>query len=232
MTDPIRSGATRAAVPAVVRDRRRARAIVPAAATLAVGALAVTLFAATPQTSSNDAEAQSYDLVALANANQQSYQVSLVSGVEGAGTSGPTVNRDGEVTVTVETPEPEPVTTSGGGGGGGGNTYNYEHIDYDPASLKGQAEAMMASQYGWGADQMACLDRLWTRESGWNPNAYNSSSGATGIPQALPGSKMASHGADWATNPITQISWGLSYINDRYGSPCAAWASSESRGWY
>ncbi|TFC38792.1 lytic transglycosylase domain-containing protein [Cryobacterium sp. TMT2-14] len=91
---------------------------------------------------------------------------------------------------------------------------------------------MMASKYGWGADQLGCLVSLWNKESGWNVNAYNASSGATGIPQALPGSKMASAGADWATNPATQISWGLNYIAERYGDPCGAWYKSVASGWY
>jgi hypothetical protein len=73
---------------------------------------------------------------------------------------------------------------------------------------------------------------LWYRESGWNPSAENPSSGAFGIPQALPGSKMASAGADWATNPATQIRWGLSYIQSVYGTPCGAWSHEESAGWY
>jgi len=87
-------------------------------------------------------------------------------------------------------------------------------------------------QFGFSSDQFGCLDSLWTRESGWNPSASNASSGAYGIPQSLPGSKMASAGADWATNPATQIEWGLGYIRDRYGSPCGAWGHSESYGWY
>ena len=82
------------------------------------------------------------------------------------------------------------------------------------------------------ADQFGCLDALFQRESGWNPTAKNTSSGAYGIPQALPGSKMASAGADWQTNPLTQVRWGVSYVNARYGSPCGAWAHSESHGWY
>ncbi|MEP9381625.1 transglycosylase SLT domain-containing protein [Nocardioides cheoyonin] len=97
----------------------------------------------------------------------------------------------------------------------------------DPKSI---ASALLAS-YGWSGDQFGCLDSLWTRESGWRVNAYNPS-GAYGIPQALPGSKMASAGPDWQTNPETQIKWGLGYIQDRYGSPCGAWAHSESNGWY
>ncbi|MDR1806978.1 MAG: G5 domain-containing protein [Propionibacteriaceae bacterium] len=85
---------------------------------------------------------------------------------------------------------------------------------------------------GWDDAQFNCLDKLWQRESGWNPYASNPYSGAYGIPQALPGSKMASAGADWATNPTTQIIWGLGYIASRYGTPCGAWAQSEAVGWY
>jgi hypothetical protein len=87
-------------------------------------------------------------------------------------------------------------------------------------------------EFGFGADQFGCLDALWAKESGWSHTAANPSSGAYGIPQALPGSKMASAGADWATNPATQIRWGLGYIQARYGTPCGAWGHSESSGWY
>jgi murein DD-endopeptidase MepM/ murein hydrolase activator NlpD len=97
----------------------------------------------------------------------------------------------------------------------------------DPRSA---ARALLAAR-GWSG-QFGCLDALWQRESGWNPRAYNASSGAFGIPQALPGSKMASAGADWRTNPVTQIRWGLSYIASRYGSPCGAWSHSQATGWY
>jgi hypothetical protein len=99
----------------------------------------------------------------------------------------------------------------------------------------GEAQAIargMLGGYGWGDDQFGCLVALWDRESGWNSQAYNSSSGAYGIPQALPGSKMATAGADWQTNAATQISWGLGYIAGRYGTPCGAWNHSESVGWY
>ncbi len=85
---------------------------------------------------------------------------------------------------------------------------------------------------GFGMDQMACLDKLWKKESGWNHRASNSSSGAYGIPQALPGRKMASAGSDWRTNPATQIKWGLGYIKGRYGTPCGAWGHSQDVGWY
>ncbi|WP_366180499.1 G5 domain-containing protein [Actinomyces timonensis] len=99
------------------------------------------------------------------------------------------------------------------------------------ASAQATARSMM-SAYGWGESEFSCLVSLWNRESGWNYQARNASSGAYGIPQALPGGKMASAGSDWATNPATQIKWGLGYIQGRYGSPCGAWAHSERTGWY
>ena len=100
--------------------------------------------------------------------------------------------------------------------------------DADPRDI---AMALLG-EFGFSTDQFGCLDSLYTRESGWNPFADNPTSSAYGIPQALPGSKMSSAGADWATNPVTQIRWGLGYIQDRYGSPCGAWAHSEAVGWY
>ena len=101
----------------------------------------------------------------------------------------------------------------------------------DPAGARAVARSMMAG-YGWDDSQFSCLENLWNRESGWNYQAENASSGAYGIPQALPGSKMSAVAEDWATNPATQITWGLGYISGRYGSPCSAWAHSESVGWY
>ena len=92
--------------------------------------------------------------------------------------------------------------------------------------------AEMCSAYGWSQYDFDCLVKLWNRESGWNPNAYNRSSGAYGIPQALPGSKMASAGADYQTNYKTQINWGLGYISSRYGTPSNAWNHAVSTGWY
>lgn len=108
----------------------------------------------------------------------------------------------------------------------------------DPATVAvepGTAQAMgkeMAAARGWGDDQFACLLSLWNKESGWRVTAENKSSGAYGIPQALPGTKMATVGADWQTNPATQITWGLNYIGGRYGNPCGAWAHSQAKGWY
>ena len=93
------------------------------------------------------------------------------------------------------------------------------------------AAALMADRYGWGSDQFSCLAVLWGKESGWDVHAANPS-GAYGIPQALPGSKMSAYGADWRDNPKTQIEWGLAYINDSYGTPCGAWDTFQSKGWY
>jgi hypothetical protein len=80
--------------------------------------------------------------------------------------------------------------------------------------------------------QFAALKNLWNGESGWNERALNKSSGAYGIPQALPGTKMASAGPDWRNSAITQITWGLGYIRNVYGSPCGAWGHSQGHGWY
>jgi hypothetical protein len=85
---------------------------------------------------------------------------------------------------------------------------------------------------GFEIDQFPCLNYLWNKESGWNARATNSGSGAYGIPQAYPGSKMSSVASDWKTNPATQIKWGLGYIKGRYGTPCSAWSHSQNVGWY
>ncbi|MFF4300286.1 transglycosylase SLT domain-containing protein [Streptomyces sp. NPDC001601] len=82
------------------------------------------------------------------------------------------------------------------------------------------------------AAQFSAFSKIVSHESGWNPSATNSSSGAYGLVQALPGSKMASAGSDWKTNPATQIKWGLDYMNSRYGSPTAAWSFWQANGWY
>ncbi len=101
----------------------------------------------------------------------------------------------------------------------------------NPSENQVLGKAMML-QAGYGEDQWPCLYNLWMRESGWRVNAGNPTSGAYGIPQSLPASKMASHGADYMTSARTQISWGLSYIKGRYGSPCGAWNHFLSNNWY
>jgi hypothetical protein len=101
-----------------------------------------------------------------------------------------------------------------------------------PSGSPQQIAMAMLGSYGWSSSQFSCLDSLWNEESGWNVYATNPSSGAYGIPQALPGSKMASAGPDWQTDAATQIRWGLTYIQSLYGSPCGAWAHEEADGWY
>ena len=87
-------------------------------------------------------------------------------------------------------------------------------------------------EYGWSESDFNCVVYLWNKESGWNPTAYNKRSGAYGIPQALPATKMASAGSDYMTNYKTQINWGLRYIKSRYGTPTAAYNHSQTKGWY
>ena len=104
-------------------------------------------------------------------------------------------------------------------------------VDIREADPKSVARALLA-KYGMSSSEFSCLDSLWEKESGWSVTADNPTSSAYGIPQALPGSKMSSAGADWENNPETQIRWGLGYIKDRYGSPCSAWSHSQANNWY
>jgi hypothetical protein len=120
-----------------------------------------------------------------------------------------------------------PPTTTGGTGGGGGivptsipSPGTAQHIAYQ-----------MLPSFGFSQSQFGCLNDIWTRESGWRVTAANAS-GAYGIPQALPGSKMATAGPNWQTDATTQIKWGLGYIKGRYGTPCGAWAFWQGHGWY
>ena len=102
------------------------------------------------------------------------------------------------------------------------------HAQSDPKAVG----RLLAADRGWGDGEFSCLENLWNKESGWRWNANNGGSGAYGIPQSLPGSKMSAFGTDWATNPVTQIKWGLQYIAGRYGTPCGAWAQSQATNWY
>lgn len=136
------------------------------------------------------------------------------------------VSRDG---VSVQAPPPPPAptqTASKAATGGAAPAVGTP----DPGTAQAIALADLQAM-GMGSDQYSCLVALWNKESHWNVYAHNPD-GAYGIPQALPGSKMASAGADWATNPATQITWGLGYISSRWGTPCGAWAHSQATGWY
>jgi hypothetical protein len=102
----------------------------------------------------------------------------------------------------------------------------------EPQGAKQVAKALIAEKYQWGEEQYSCLNKLWTKESHWNYKARNKVSGAHGIAQALPATKMEIVGTDWRTNPVTQITWGLKYINERYDSPCKAWSKFKRSRWY
>jgi len=97
---------------------------------------------------------------------------------------------------------------------------------------KAVAQEIIAAKYTWSAKQFTCLEQLWTKESNWNYKSRNRVSGAHGIPQALPATKMEVVGTDWRTNPVTQITWGLKYIKERYNTPCAAWGKFKRSNWY
>ncbi len=105
----------------------------------------------------------------------------------------------------------------------------YEPGVTDPREM---ARQILRNKYGYGSSQFDCFDNIIMRESMWRVDATNPTSGAYGIPQALPGSKMATVASDWRTNPATQIIWGIEYMKDRYGSPCAAWSFKSANGWY
>ena len=111
-------------------------------------------------------------------------------------------------------------------------TQTQAKMQHQAAGSPQQIAEGMLGQFGWSGSQFSCLDPLWAHESGWSVTATNAGSGAYGIPQALPGSKMGSVGPDWQANAATQIRWGLNYIQGTYGSPCAAWSHEESDGWY
>ncbi len=126
---------------------------------------------------------------------------------------------------------PVTATAAGGGGSGGGAITYVTSTPPDPGTAQSTAYNMMAS-FGFSPQTyFGCLLDIWNRESGWRYDAENAS-GAYGIPQALPGDKMASAGADWQTDPATQIRWGLTYIKNTYGTPCSAWAFEEANGYY
>ncbi len=126
--------------------------------------------------------------------------------------------RDGFDVVKAAPPKPAPGTAPAAG-------------VPDPGTAQAIAYDMVMAR-GWDQSEFDCLVALWNKESHWNVYAHNARSGAYGIPQALPGDKMASAGADWATNPATQITWGLGYVAGRYGTPCGAWGHSQAKGWY
>ncbi|MFW7414506.1 G5 domain-containing protein [Demequina sp. SO4-18] len=148
-----------------------------------------------------------------------SYTVTMKDGVE--------VERDEDMRVVVAEPVDEVIAV--------GSMEEPRVASVPSVSNAGSNRALgreLAAQRGWTGEQWNCLNALFTKESNWNHTAQNPTSSAYGIPQSLPGSKMASVGSDWRTNPATQITWGLNYISGRYGTPCGAWGHSQARNWY
>lgn len=145
-----------------------------------------------------------------------SYDVTYVHGIE--------VSRVRNISIVVDPPTTEVVSV--------GTLVIPKTTAAQRGSNRALGQQMAADIYGWTGVQFSCLDNLWTRESNWRTEAGNKSSGAYGIPQSLPGSKMSAYGADWRTNPATQIRWGLAYIKSRYATPCGAWSHFTSHNWY
>jgi hypothetical protein len=145
-----------------------------------------------------------------------SYTVTTINGVE--------VTRTPGISVLVTSPTEEIIAV--------GALTIPPATDVQKGTNRELGQQMAADLYGWTGDEWSCLDTLWQHESGWSQTSGNLKSGAYGIPQALPGSKMAVYGADWQTNPATQITWGLGYISGRYATPCGAWGHFTSYNWY
>ncbi|MGN6443943.1 lytic transglycosylase domain-containing protein [Amnibacterium sp.] len=144
------------------------------------------------------------------------------------------INIDRDSFKVVNAPQQAPITvtssSSGSRSSSGGSSAPAPSYTTPIGTAQTFAARAVAGR-GWAPSEFSCLVNLWNRESGWSTHAANPS-GAYGIPQALPGSKMATAGPDWQNNYQTQITWGLGYISGSYGSPCGAWAHSNAYGWY
>lgn len=247
MTEPLRTGSTRAARPAALRAKRARAMIIPAVAGSLALALGLTLAGNVVSSEQVGGDAQAAtpagpSVEQIVAEGAQDYSVNLSQGLQAPDPPKTSVGRgaDGVSSEVVKPPEPKPKLepqsqqAPSEGQGSSGNVPQEEarapQADFvapSPGSLKAMARELAASR-GWGDDQFACLDKLWMRESGWRVDAENPS-GAYGIPQALPGSKM---GPGWRTDAGVQIRWGLGYIAGRYGTPCGALAHSDAHHWY
>lgn len=233
-----RTGSTRAAIPASLRSRRRARLAAPTAILAVTGVALGGIFVPGLFVQGEGHGAQNLQQASLADiaqAQAQEFDLKTASAEAATEQEAPKleasqVKRDG-VEVAVETPKPSPSQTTSSSSSSGSSNSNYGAVV--PAGEAQQIAHDMVIARGWSESEFTCLVNLWNRESGWNAAAANPGSGAYGIPQALPGSKMSAAGADWETNAATQIDWGINYyIAPRYGTPCGAWGHSEANGWY
>lgn len=257
MTEQKRTGSTRAAVPVSIRSARRTRKVSAAIAGTAIAAFAAVglaqPFIAAPEATAALSDKPSLAQISAAQSQQfkvdtavESDQEEKQSKQQKQDAKPAQITRGGGVEVELKPePKPEPVTPSGNssdddssagndssGGDAGGSASYPQGGSYDAGSVQAIAQDVLAAN--GQADQWGCFEAIIGQESGWDPYATNPSSGAYGIPQALPGEKMASAGADWQTNPATQIKWALGYMNGRYGSPCGAYdfKFTQGNGWY
>lgn len=214
----------RAPIPAQRWSRRRG--VVGVFAVFAVGALAAAYVAPLVSTAT-PAQAAEIEPISLYASTIEDAQALLSESGDGSD-----LGRDDILYTVYVKPKPTPTATAvSGSSASSGKSWTPPFVSPNPGSAQAIAYSMVKDR-GWGDAEFACLVALWKKESGWRVNAYNKGSGAYGIPQALPGKKMASAGSDWETNPATQIAWGLGYIKGRYSTPCGAWNHSQSRGWY
>lgn len=206
--------------------RRRVVSVFGVFATAAFGAAYVLPLTSTAP-AAEAAEVDPISLYASSLADAQDYVVDTEAGHA--------LERDVMSFTVYVKPKPTPTPTATASGStassSSGSSWRPPFVTPNPGSAQAIAYDMVLAR-GWDDEQFSCLVALWKKESGWRVNAYNKSSGAYGIPQALPGRKMASAGSDWETNPATQIAWGLGYIKGRYSSPCGAWDHSQRKGWY
>ena len=225
------SAAPRAAVPKVRWSRRRG--VLGVFAAFAAVGFVVAYVGPTglALTQANAEEAPPITLYASSLGDVQTFEVD--EDAEAAEVRD--LGRDGYTVYVKPKPKPKPVVQASSGStstsSSSSSGWAPPFVSPDPGTAQSIAYDMVKAR-GWGDSEFSCLVALWNKESGWRVNAYNASSGAYGIPQSLPGSKMASAGGDWETNPATQISWGLGYIGGRYGTPCGAWGHSQRVGWY
>jgi hypothetical protein len=211
---------------------RRFGIVFPAAviAVIAVGAVAVGAKALAPNSSAFSA-VQAIEMVPGSHtmAALESEREQLIAMTAAARTL--TVVAKPKVASAASAAAANPTGSSGSGSSSSGGIVYVTSAPPNPGTAQSTAYNMMAS-FGFSPQTyFGCLVDIWNRESGWRYDAENAS-GAYGIPQSLPGSKMASAGSDWQTNPATQIKWGLGYIKATYGNPCSAWAFEEANGYY
>ena len=217
MNDPVRTGP----VPLPVRRRSRGRFVLGLFAILASAGIAL-VTVTDPYAGATAAPFYEKPVLVKASGVQR-YKID-------GGYVDVDVSRD--AFKVVQAPKAAPASKAASGSSSSSASSSASAASYTtPVGTAQTFAAKSVAAKGWAPSEFSCLVSLWNRESGWNTHAANPS-GAYGIPQSLPGSKMASAGGDWQNSYETQITWGLGYISGSYGSPCGAWAHSNAYGWY